>query len=82
MATNIATLEAKVMKLGIEDRARLAEKLVLSLDAPPKKRTCASGSRRPSGGCGNCARARPKRHRPGTSSGARGPRSHEASDLP
>ena len=25
MATNIATLEAKVMKLGIEDRARLAE---------------------------------------------------------
>ena len=34
MATNIATLEAKVMKLGIEDRARLAEKLILSLDAP------------------------------------------------
>jgi hypothetical protein len=37
MATNIATLEAKGMKLGIEDRARLAEKLILSLDAPPKR---------------------------------------------
>ena len=37
MATNIATLEAKVMKLGIEDRARLAEKLILSLDAPPEE---------------------------------------------
>ena len=35
MATNIETLEAKVMSLGIEDRARLAEKLILSLDAPP-----------------------------------------------
>jgi putative addiction module component (TIGR02574 family) len=35
MATNIETLEAKVLSLGIEDRARLAEKLILSLDAPP-----------------------------------------------
>jgi len=37
MTTSIATLEAKVMKLGIEDRARLAEKLILSLDAPPEE---------------------------------------------
>ncbi len=34
MATSIDTLESKVMKLGIEHRARLAEKLILSLDAP------------------------------------------------
>ena len=37
MTTSIATLEAKVMKLGIEDRARLAEKLILSLDARPEE---------------------------------------------
>lgn len=35
MATNVEALESKVMKLGMEDRARLAEKLILSLDAPP-----------------------------------------------
>lgn len=29
------TLEANVMELGPQDRARLAGKLVLSLDAPP-----------------------------------------------
>jgi len=37
MTTSIATLEAKVMKLAIEDRARLAEKLILSLDAPAEE---------------------------------------------
>jgi putative addiction module component (TIGR02574 family) len=37
MTTSIPTLEAKVMKLGIEDRARLAQKLILSLDAPPEE---------------------------------------------
>jgi len=37
MATNIEALEAKVMKLAIEDRARLAEKLILSLDAPAEE---------------------------------------------
>lgn len=36
MATSIDTLESKVMMLGIEHRARLAEKLILSLDAPPE----------------------------------------------
>ena len=34
MATSIDTLESKVLKLGIEHRAHLAEKLILSLDAP------------------------------------------------
>ena len=37
MATTLDTLEAKAMKLGIGDRARLAEKLILSLDAPPEQ---------------------------------------------
>jgi putative addiction module component (TIGR02574 family) len=37
MTTSIPTLEAKVMKLGIGDRARLAKKLILSLDAPPEE---------------------------------------------
>lgn len=34
MAMNDEQLEAEVMKLGLEARARLAEKLILSLDAP------------------------------------------------
>lgn len=37
MAMKIETLEAKVLELGIEDRARLAEKLILSLDAPAEE---------------------------------------------
>ena len=37
MVTNVASLEAKVLKLGIEDRSRLAEKLILSLDAPQEE---------------------------------------------
>ncbi len=34
MAMNDEQLEAEIMKLGLEARARLAEKLILSLDAP------------------------------------------------
>jgi len=34
MAMNVEDLEAEVMKLSLEARARLAEKLILSLDAP------------------------------------------------
>lgn len=34
MAINVEDLEAEVMKLSLEARARLAEKLILSLDAP------------------------------------------------
>lgn len=34
MAMNDEQLEAEVMKLGLEAKARLAEKLILSLDAP------------------------------------------------
>lgn len=37
MITNVASLEEKMLKLGIEDRSRLAEKLILSLDAPPEE---------------------------------------------
>jgi len=37
MATAVETLEAKALKLDISDRARLAEKLILSLDAPPEQ---------------------------------------------
>jgi putative addiction module component (TIGR02574 family) len=37
MATKLDTLEAKALTLGIKDRARLAEKLLLSLDAPSEK---------------------------------------------
>ena len=37
MATDVDALEAKVMELGLQDRARLAEKLILSLDAPPEE---------------------------------------------
>ncbi|HOS66212.1 MAG TPA: addiction module protein [Candidatus Latescibacteria bacterium] len=37
MAAKIEALEAKVLELGIEDRARLAEKLILSLDAPEEE---------------------------------------------
>ncbi|HHU13823.1 MAG: addiction module protein [Kiritimatiellae bacterium] len=37
MATKIEALETKVLELGIEDRARLAEKLILSLDAPEEE---------------------------------------------
>jgi len=34
MVMNVEDLEAEVMKLSFEARARLAEKLILSLDAP------------------------------------------------
>jgi putative addiction module component (TIGR02574 family) len=34
MAMNDEQLEAEIMKLGLDARARLAEKLILSLDAP------------------------------------------------
>ncbi|MEC4888565.1 MAG: addiction module protein [Nitrospira sp.] len=34
MAMNDEQLEAEIMKLGLDARARLAEKLLLSLDAP------------------------------------------------
>ena len=35
MATNIHALEREAMQLSLEDRARLAQKPILSLDAPP-----------------------------------------------
>ncbi len=34
---NQEELEAEVMKFGLDARARLAEKLILSLDAPPEE---------------------------------------------
>ena len=34
MAMKLDTVEAKALTLGLRDRARLAEKLLLSLDAP------------------------------------------------
>ena len=37
MTPTAESLEAKVMKLDIEQRAQLAEKLILSLDAPPEE---------------------------------------------
>jgi putative addiction module component (TIGR02574 family) len=37
MAAKIEALEAKVLELGIEDRARLAGKLIISLDAPEEE---------------------------------------------
>jgi putative addiction module component (TIGR02574 family) len=37
MVAKIEALEAKVLELGIEDRARLAETLILSLDAPEEE---------------------------------------------
>ena len=37
MAAKIEALEAKVLELEIEDRARLAGKLIISLDAPEEE---------------------------------------------
>ena len=37
MTYNIEDLEGEVMKLSIEARAQLAEKLILSLDAPSEE---------------------------------------------
>lgn len=37
MSLRVDVLEEKAMKLDIGDRARLAEKLILSLDAPPEQ---------------------------------------------
>jgi putative addiction module component (TIGR02574 family) len=37
MAMNDEKLEAEIMKLGLDERARLAEKLILSLDAPSEE---------------------------------------------
>lgn len=37
MAMNDEQLESEVMKLGLNARARLAEKLILSLDAPSEE---------------------------------------------
>ena len=37
MAMNVEQLEAEVMRLSLEARARLAEKLILSLDAPTEE---------------------------------------------
>src|ERR1035437_120808 len=47
-----------------------------------KQKTCASGLRKPSAGCRNCARVRARRCRPAMSFGVPGPPSHEAHDLP
>lgn len=37
MATNDEKLEAEIMQLGLDARARLAEELILSLDAPSEE---------------------------------------------
>lgn len=37
MAMNLEELEVEVMKLSLEARARIAEKLILSLDAPSEE---------------------------------------------
>ncbi len=37
MAMNVEQLEAEAMNLSLEARARLAEKLILSLDAPSEE---------------------------------------------
>ena len=37
MSLNLEELETKVLNLSIEGRARLAEKLILSLDAPSEE---------------------------------------------
>ena len=37
MATSIEALEKQAMRLAMADRARLAEKLILSLDAPAEE---------------------------------------------
>jgi hypothetical protein len=37
MPSNLEQLESEVLTLALEDRARLAEKLILSLDAPSEK---------------------------------------------
>lgn len=37
MPMDVEELESEAMKLSIEARARLAEKLILSLDAPPEE---------------------------------------------
>jgi len=37
MSSNLEELETKVLNLSIEGRARLAEKLLLSLDAPSEE---------------------------------------------
>jgi len=37
MSSDIEELEANVLKLNVEGRARLAEKLLLSLDAPSEE---------------------------------------------
>lgn len=37
MKKDIETLASEAMKLGIGERAMLAEKLILSLDAPPEE---------------------------------------------
>ena len=37
MAVKMGKLTSEVMKLGIKARARLAEQLLLSLDAPPEE---------------------------------------------
>ncbi len=35
MSANVETVEIQALKLGLAERARLAESLILSLDAPP-----------------------------------------------
>ena len=35
MAVDVESVEAQALKLGLAERARLAESLILSLDAPP-----------------------------------------------
>ncbi len=37
MASNLEELESEVLNLGLEGRAQLAEKLILSLDAPKEE---------------------------------------------
>ena len=37
MSLNLEELETKVLNLSLEERARLAEKLILSLDAPSEE---------------------------------------------
>jgi hypothetical protein len=46
MAMGIEELEAELMKLNMETRARLAEKLILSLDAPSDEKNLHSEATR------------------------------------
>jgi len=81
MAMNDEQLDAEIMKLDLDARARLAEKLILSLDVPSDKENLHLWVVEADEGSKTCVRDEPKRSPLRRCSAGLGKPSHEGNDL-